>query len=124
MTGLRFIVLATAMLAAGVAIAGPLELAGNYGTPAGCKYLADGDYGDDSAVTLTSEAYDTFATGCEFLQVLRARDGSNVATMLCSHEGETYRTVEFMHIVKADGVDAYDLFSETGSEMGRLERCG
>lgn len=124
MTNLRLLAVATAMLAAGAAAAGPLELPGNYGTPAGCKYLADGEYGDDSAVFLTSDAYETFATGCEFLQVLRAKDGSNVATMLCSHEGETFRSVEFMHIVKAGEGDAYDLFSETGMEMGRVERCG
>jgi hypothetical protein len=114
----------TAMLVAGsTALAGPLELPGPYGSAAGCKYLADGEFGDESLVTLTSEGFGTYATECEFLQALSARDGSRVVTMLCSHEGEVYRTIESMLVVKAAKGDAIDLFTASGDLSNTVTRC-
>ena len=49
--------------------------------------------------------------------------GSQVATMLCSHEGETFKSIDFMRIVRADGRDAYELFSQTGEAIATVERC-
>jgi hypothetical protein len=109
--------------ATSVALAGPLDLPGPYGSPPGCKYLADGDFGDESIVTLTSEGFATYATDCEFLQSLAARDGSRVVTMLCSHEGEVYRTIESMLVVKAAKGDAIDLFTAAGDLSNTVARC-
>lgn len=112
-----------AFFAAGAAAAGPLELPGNYGTPAGCRYLVEYDYGDDSAMSLTSEGIEAFATGCEFLSALPARDGSSVVTALCSHEGEEYRTIDMLRVARAHERDAYDIFHSNGDLWATLPSC-
>jgi len=107
-------------LAPAVAASGP---DGTYGNEAGCRFAADGSYDDDSLLRLSADRYDTFATGCEFLQGLRASDGSKVMTMLCGHEGETFQSIEFMRIVKQGKEDAYDLYSQSGEHIGGVRRC-
>ena len=107
--------------AAGAAQVVPLD--GHYGSEVGCRYLADGQFGDDTLVTLSNDAYETYATGCEFVQAARSKGGDHVVTMLCSHEGETFKSIDFMRIVKADGRDAYELFSQTGEAIATVERC-
>lgn len=111
-------------VAAGPAQSASLDIKGSYGNESGCRFLETNDYGDDSVVTLTADAYETAVTSCEFLQVLTARSGARVATMLCGHEGEEAQTVEFLRIVKdQSGADAFDLFAETGDPRGRVEPC-
>ena len=109
---------------AGVASANVIDLPGMYGNEAGCNWLYNADRDDDSLMALNGEGFERFATGCEFVSAAKAVDGSQVATMLCSHEGETFRSIDFMLIVKAGEGDAYDLFSQTGEVIGRVERCG
>lgn len=109
---------------AGPAAAARLDLDGAYGNAAGCHYLATNVYGDDSVVMLTPDSFETFVTSCEFLQVLAARSGASVVTMLCGHEGDESQTVEFLRVVKdQNGLDAYDIFAGTGDARGRVERC-
>lgn len=106
-----------------VAKANIVDLPGMYGNKAGCNWLYNADRDDDSLVALTSQAYERFATGCEFVQSAKAMDGSQVATMLCSHEGETFRSIEFLLIVKAGEGDAYELYSEAGEAIAVVGRC-
>lgn len=108
---------------ASFAQANVLDLPGMYGNKAGCNWLYNADRDDDSLMALSVEGYERFASGCEFVSAAKALDGSQVATMLCSHEGETFRSIDFMLIVKAGDADAYDLFSQTGEPIGRVERC-
>jgi hypothetical protein len=72
-----------------------LVLDGIWGNEEGCKALADGGmFEPDGGLTLTSDEIVSYTFGCEWLQALTATDGTQVVTGLCSHEGETYRTVE------------------------------
>lgn len=108
----------------GVAIAGVLDITGKYGNEAGCRYAATQDYTDDTLLLISPDEYMTYTTGCEFLQALKAKDGSSVMTMLCSHEGETFQSVEFMRIQKSPDVgDSYDLFEANGDPIGIVGRC-
>jgi len=121
--GLCAAILVLALAPAASAIASGPGPNGSYGNEAGCRFAADGSYDDDTLLRLSADRYDTFATGCEFLQGLRASDGSKVLTMLCSHEGETLQSIEFMRIVKHGEEDAYDLYSQSGEHIGGVWRC-
>jgi hypothetical protein len=122
---MRMTVLAFALtLGAGPALAGMLDIAGPYGNEAGCRYAATSDYTDDTLLLITPDEFMTYVTLCEFLQALPAKDGSQVMTMLCAHEGETLQTVDFMQIQKSPDVgDSYDLFNAGGDHLGIVGRC-
>lgn len=111
------------LFSATIASANVVDLTGMYGNKAGCNYLYNAERDDDSLIALTSQAYERFATGCEFVQASKAMDGSQVATMLCSHEGEMFRSIEFMLIMKAGERDAYELYSESGEQIAVVDRC-
>lgn len=112
--------LASALLG-GAAHAASLNLGGRYGNASGCK----GDYSaeNDDMLTLEDGAVSTFATACEFLQVLPASDGSRVVTGLCSHEGETMMTVAMMRIEKKAEGDAYLVYDGDGTLWGEVAKC-
>jgi hypothetical protein len=117
--------LAAAALISGTAAASAnvVDLPGMYGNKAGCNWHYNADRDDDSLVALSVEGFERFATGCEFVSAAKALDGSQVATMLCSHEGETFRSIEFLLIVKAGEGDAYELYSESGEQIAVVDRC-
>ena len=112
-----------AILVSGAAGAASLDINGTYGTPAGCKYAADGIYGDEEVSILDAEHYENFVTYCEFVQVLRARDGSSIVTLLCGHEGDEAQTVDLVRIVKSSDADAYTIFHATGDPWATVARC-
>jgi hypothetical protein len=106
------------------AFAGQINILYNYGNPAGCKNLADGDYTDESMFYLTPEGFSSYVTSCEFLQALRPKDDSYVVTTICGHEGDGALTIEMYRIHKAtDGADAYEIFNDTGELWQRVEPC-
>ncbi len=122
--GTRALVAGAGLLCMGlVAHAGVLDLPGMYGNKAGCNWLYNADREDDSLVALSVEGFERYASGCEFVSAAKALDGSQVATMLCSHEGETFRSIEFLLIVKAGEGDAYELYSQTGEAIATVKRC-
>jgi hypothetical protein len=112
------------VLAPSIAAGGVLDIPGTYGNEAGCRFAANGGYDDDTLLMLSPDECSAYASGCEFLQALKARDGSFVITMLCSHEGETYQTVGFMRVQASPDVgDSYDMFDGNGEHMGIVGRC-
>lgn len=99
-------------------------LSGAYGNANGCKYEATGAYVDDDMVILKPDEYQTYVTLCEFLDVRAARDGSQVVTALCGHEGDEAQTIEFMRFVRdASGKDAFAIFGQAGDLYGEVEPC-
>lgn len=99
-------------------------LSGTYGNASGCRYVATGNYVDDDMVILKPDEYQTHVTYCEFLEVHTARDGSQVVTALCGHEGDEAQTIDFMRFVKdASGKDAFAIFGAAGDPYGVVEPC-
>ena len=99
-------------------------LAGTYGNANGCKYEATGNYIDEDMVILKADEYQTYVTLCEFLEVRVARDGSQVVTALCGHEGDEAQTIDFMRFVKdRSGRDAFAIFGQGGDPYGEVEPC-
>ena len=105
------------------ASAAPPPTAGAQGHEAGCRFAANGDYGDDSLLLLTSEEVSTFVTGCIFTTIRPQGEGAFLIDVLCSHEGEEYKTTGTMRIEKVAGADAYSIVDEDGSQWGAVGPC-
>jgi hypothetical protein len=107
----------------GPAQAQTLALEGVWGNEAGCKFARDGDYNDEMLV-LKPQGVERYVIGCDWLQVLTAIDGSQVATGLCGHEGEDYRTVETF-IIEKDMTDPAltRIRTSNGEPWGEVRKC-
>lgn len=101
-----------------------LQLEGTWGNPTGCKYAKDGNYENDDMMVLKPQGIETYVTGCEWLQVLNASGGAQVATGICGHEGEDYQTVE-TYIVEKDQTDPalVRIRQSTGEVWGEVRKC-
>lgn len=122
----RLAIVAAALpaLAGGASAEALSGLAGTYGNASGCRYEASGNYVDDDMVILKPDEYQTYVTLCEFLDVRKARDGSQVAMGLCGHEGDEAQTIEFLRFVRdTSGRDAFAIFGQGGDPYGEVEPC-
>ncbi len=104
--------------------AADLTITGNYGNPAGCRQAAGGGVDSDDLLLLTPKEVSTYATLCEFVQLLPAGQLDLVATVICGHEGDETITLRLMRFRKEDGRDAFTVFDEVGTSWGTAERCG
>ena len=109
--------------AATPAAAALLELPGPYGNEAGCRFAANGDYGDDSLLLLTQKEVSSFATACMFTAIRQQGDGGFVADVVCSHEGEDYKTDATMRLEKLPDADAFTISDDGLGVWGTVERC-
>ena len=107
-----------------LARAQPLALDGVWGNEAGCRYAQTQDNSDDGLMVLSAERVETYATACEWVQVGKAADGTQVATGLCAHEGEDYRSVE-TYIIEADLADnsLVRIRAANGEVWGEVRKC-
>jgi hypothetical protein len=101
-----------------------LSIEGVWGNPNGCKYARDGLYENDDMMVLKPDGIESYATLCEWLQVLTAKNGTQVVTGLCGHEGEGYQTVESF-IVEKDQADPalVRIRQSTGDVWGEVRKC-
>jgi hypothetical protein len=102
----------------------PLTLDGVWGNEAGCGFAKEGTSEDDSFVVLKADGVETYATACEWVQVATARDGAQVATGLCSYEGEEGRGVE-LFVIAPDLSDAtlLRIYAANGEPWGEVRKC-
>lgn len=115
--------LAFSALATSAASADVLTLDGTYGDKRGCEFQKTNDYSEDAMLSLTSEGYQTYVAGCEFVQAATAKNGDKVITATCGQEGEGETTIEFLRLRKVENADAYELFDAQGNSIGRADRC-
>lgn len=119
--------LAGVLLAAAVmlspAAADLLGLGGAYGDERGCRFLKVNDYSEETMIALTGDGYQTYVSGCTFLQALTAGNGDRIVTSTCGEEGEGTTTVQFVRIAKVADADAYEVYSQHGDLIGRADRC-
>lgn len=105
-------------------LAADLTLDGTWGNGAGCAFEKSGDFSDDSLVLLKAEGMETFVMSCEWVDVATAKDGTQVATGLCAHEGEDYRSVE-TYIVGRHPTDpgVIRISAESGENWNEVKKC-
>jgi hypothetical protein len=101
-----------------------IALDGVWGNEAGCNFAATRDNSDDSLMVLTADGVETYATACEWVRVATAKDGAQVATGLCSYEGEEGRGVESF-VIAPDLSDAtlLRIWAANGEPWGEVRRC-
>jgi hypothetical protein len=106
------------------AAAQPLTLDGVWGNEAGCRFAKEGTSEDDSFVVLKTDGVETYATACEWVQIATAKDGAQVATGLCSYEGEEGRGVESF-VIAPDLSDAtlLRIWAANGEPWGEVRKC-
>ncbi|WP_353645405.1 hypothetical protein [Mesorhizobium sp. WSM2239] len=86
--------------------------------------MRDSNYNNDEMLVLKADSVEGYETGCEWLQVSSAKDGTQVATGLCGHEGEDYRTVETF-IIEKDMTDPTlpRIRASNGEPWGEVRKC-
>jgi hypothetical protein len=108
----------------GISSAAELDIPGNYGNEAGCRHAVTNDYSEEDMLLLTPRDVGTHVTLCSFVQIFPAEADSQVAIVACGHEGEAETTLGMMRVQKSpDGVDAYVIFDQNGTEWGKAGRC-
>lgn len=108
----------------GISFAAELDIPGNYGNEAGCRHAVTNDYSEEDMLLLTARDVGTHVTLCSFVQIFPAEADSQVAIVACAHEGEAETTLGMMRVQKSpDGVDAYVIFDQNGTEWGKAGRC-
>ena len=106
------------------AVAAELDISGNYGDEAGCRFARTNHYSEEDMLLLTRQYVTTQVTQCSFVQIFPAEADSQVAIVTCGHEGEEATTLGLMRVQKAsDGVDAYLVFDQDGGMWGKAGRC-
>ena len=120
-------VLVLAMVAAfatAPAYSAELDIPGNYGDEAGCRFAKTNDYSEAEILLLTRQYVTTQVTQCSFVQIFPAEADSQVAIVTCGHEGDEATTLGLIRIQKSpDGMDAYLIFDEDRGTWGRVGRC-
>lgn len=113
------------MLAGAMPVAAAdLNLEGVWGNSGGCAFTKGGATSDDSRMVLRPGGVETYAALCEWVSVATARDGTQVVTGLCDHEGEVGRSVD-TYIVEKDPWDAglIRIRAYNGEVWGEVRRC-
>ncbi len=112
------------LLSAGHAAATELKLDGIWGNEAGCRFAKDGNRDNDALIVLRPDGVEAYASACEWIQVLAAKDGTQVATGLCSYEGQEERGVETFVIRRALGnPDVLRMDASGGEPWAELRKC-
>jgi hypothetical protein len=121
---LSFMLIALSLSAAAPAASQSLDIAGPYGNADGCKYAKEGHMESDDVLLLKPDGFETYGTGCEFVEVLAAKDGSKVVTGLCQNEGEEgFGTQNFVIRKSQKDAAALTIYNADGSVYGEASPC-
>lgn len=104
-------------------VAAEINIGGTYGNEAGCRYLADGVYGDDTVLALTPGEVQTAATLCSFVTATTLDNGAIVATVICGHEGEGYETLGLMRFARSGDGLKWGIYDADGNSWGEVPPC-
>jgi hypothetical protein len=121
---LPFVLIALSLSAAMPAAAQTLDITAPYGNADGCKYAKEGHMSSDDTLLLKPGGFETYGTGCEFVEVLTAKDGSKVVTGLCQFEGEDgFGTENFVIRKSQKDPAALTIYSNNGEVYGEASPC-
>jgi hypothetical protein len=121
---LQFVLIVLSLSAAMPATAQSLDIAGPYGNADGCKYAKEGHMESDDVLLLKPDGFETYGTGCEFVEVLTAKDGSKVVTGLCQFEGEDgFGTQSFVIRKSQKDPAALTIYANNGEVFGEASPC-
>ncbi|MGO4831308.1 hypothetical protein AB4144_03270 [Rhizobiaceae sp. 2RAB30] len=112
-------------LATGPAAAQGLDLIkAPYGNENGCKVGRGERVDGDDFLLLRPDGIDSYASSCEFVQSLAAKDGSRVMTGLCDEEGQEGKTVRMLSVRPGVGdASVIAVYGEDGGLWGEVKPC-
>lgn len=113
------------LLVPSLAVAQTLDITQPYGNEAGCRVARGEAKAGEEALVVRPDRFESAALTCEFVQVLKAADGTAVVTALCDIEGEDGRSVSFFSVApsKADPA-ALQIRDEYGAPWDEVKPCG
>ncbi len=122
--GRSAVIAAAFLLAPSLAFAQTLELSGIYGNEAGCRVAKGEEKASAEALVVRPDRFESAALACEFVQVLKAADGTKVITALCDIEGEDGRSVSLFTVApsKTDAT-ALQIRDEYGAPWDEVKPC-
>ncbi|HHZ10740.1 MAG TPA: hypothetical protein GX405_18375 [Rhizobiales bacterium] len=123
--GRPLVIAAACVLAPSLAFGQTLDLAGAYGNEAGCRVARGEEKAGAEALVVRNDRFESAALSCEFVQVLKAADGTKVITALCDIEDEDGRSVNFFTVSpgKTDPT-ALQIRDEYGAPWDEVKPCG
>lgn len=112
------------VLAPSLAFAQGLDITGTYGNEAGCRVAKGEEKAAAEALVMRPDRFESGSLVCEFVQVLKAADGTNVITALCEIEDEDGRSVNLFTVApsKADPA-ALQIRDEYGAPWDEVKPC-
>jgi hypothetical protein len=124
LAGRLLLVLIALSLAVAPVAAQSLDIAGPYGNADGCKFAKSGQMDSDDTLLLKADGFQSYGTACEFVQVLKAKDGSKVVVGLCAFEGEDgFGTQNFVIRKSQKDPAALIIYSNNGEVFGEVDPC-
>lgn len=112
------------ILAPSLVFAQALDIAGVYGNEAGCRVVKGEEKASAEALVVRPDRFESAALACEFVEVLKAADGTKVITALCDIEGEEGRSVSLFTVApsKTDPA-ALQIRDEYGAPWDEVKSC-
>ncbi|BCM20527.1 hypothetical protein [Mesorhizobium sp. J8] len=124
MRALHLAIAATAVLAAGQALAVGIDLSKPYGDKYGCINRNGQQVAADKMLLLTDKELITAASACTFSDKQPQADGSLVVTAKCEAEGEEGQApAKFTIKRSAKNAKKLVVADEDGNVMGEVARC-
>ncbi|MBZ9986276.1 hypothetical protein LB572_04110 [Mesorhizobium sp. BH1-1-5] len=124
MRALHLAIAATAVLAAGQALAAGIDLSKPYGDKYGCINRNGQEVAADKMLLLTDKELITAASACTFSERQAQADGSLVVTAKCEAEGEEGQApTKFTIKRSAKNVKKLVVADGDGNVMGEVSRC-
>lgn len=116
--------LLVAVAATSLAAAQALDIAGPHGNAAGCEFARENLAVSEDMLLLKPDEIRSYGTGCEFVEVLTARDGSKVVTGICGYEGEDGIGTQSFVIGKSRADPrGLVIYNSDGSVFGEVAPC-
>lgn len=113
-----------ALLSTGVASAQTLDIAGTYGNELGCKVAKGQAQPAEEALLVKPDRFEASGSACDFVQVIKAKDGTSVVTALCDLEGEEGRSVSLFSIAKSKSdPNSLVIRDEYGASWDEVKPC-
>lgn len=101
-----------------------LDIKTSYGNENGCKVGRGEQVEADDFLLLRPDGISAFASACEFVQALTAKDGSRVVTGLCDEEGQEGKVVGMFSITGSlQDPAALVVYDGDGNLWGEVKPC-
>jgi hypothetical protein len=113
-----------AVLLPAAAVAQTLDISGPYGNASGCRAVAGVQQSAEDMLVMRADRIEYGDSACDFVQVVKAKNGVSVVTALCDLDGEEGRSVSFFSITPSPtAVATFIIRDEYGAAWDEVRDC-